>query len=195
VGKFSDKEILAAIRDGDDNKVIPLLYKEILPNVNKYICNNSGSKDEAKDIFQEALILFYRQVIEGVFNESKYKVHGYIYTLSRNLWINECKKKNRMIRIDEHSDFEIIQEENILDLLMADERESEIKQVFSLIGDKCLEILSYSFFHKFSMRDIAEKMNFTSENAAKTAHYRCKHKLMEIIEGNEHFEKLIRHEV
>lgn len=190
-----DKDILLAIRNGDDNKVIPLLYKEILPNVLKYICNNSGSKDEAKDVFQEALILFYRQVIERSFNEDKYKVHGYIYTLCRNLWINESKKKNRMVRIEEDSNFEIIEESTILDSMLADERESEIKQVFSLIGDKCLEILSYSFFHKFSMRDIAEKMNFTSENAAKTAHYRCKHKLMEIIEGNDQFEKLIRHEI
>ena len=194
MGKFSDKEILVAIRSGEDHKVIPLLYKEILPGVSYWICKNNGSNDEAKDIFQDAILLFYRQVMEMTYNEDRYKIHGYIYIICRNLWINEAKKKNRMVRMDDEINIEIVQKENILDTMLNDEREAGIKEVFASLGTKCFELLSLTFFQKYSMREVAEKMDFPSENAAKTAHYRCKNKLMEIIEGNPNFEKLIRHE-
>jgi RNA polymerase sigma factor (sigma-70 family) len=192
VNKLSDQEILSAILNGEDNRVIPLLYKDILPNVSRLICSNNGSKDEAKDIFQDALMIFYKQVVEGSFNASKYKIHGFIYTISRNLWINYYKKKNRIIRIEPDQEMDIIQEDNILQTLMDNERTEEIKKVFSHIGDKCLEILTYTFFQKLNMKEIAEKMNLSNENAAKTAHYRCKHKLINLIEGNTYFEQLIR---
>lgn len=186
---YTDKDILDAIKVGDDNKVMAHLYKKVLPNVLNMICRNSGSKEDAHDIFQDALVVFYKQVVTGKFND-KYKIHGYLYTISKNLWINRAKKKGREVAItDTH---EIAIEENILDNIITNEKSAALNRLFSQLGEKCIQLLTYSIYHKLSMKEIALKMGLTGEDAAKTNNYRCKQKLMTMVKQNKDAKELLR---
>ncbi|MBK9288982.1 MAG: hypothetical protein IPN38_15175 [Flavobacteriales bacterium] len=50
---MSDPEILEAIRNGRDHAAFVALYTH-LPKVAHLVRQNSGSKDDAKDLFQDA---------------------------------------------------------------------------------------------------------------------------------------------
>ncbi len=63
---MNQSKIVEQIRNGKEERAFERLYK-FYPKVEKYICINSGSKEEALDIFQEALIVLFKkiQTIDG----------------------------------------------------------------------------------------------------------------------------------
>jgi hypothetical protein len=74
--------------------------------------------------------------------------------------------------------------ENLTDELLTKEREQYIVKLFSALGESCKQILLYSIYDKFSMKEIKVKMGFTSENVAKTKNYKCKQRLMKLVKDN-----------
>lgn len=179
--QYSDQDILKALRQGDDHKALGALYKSLLPKVKRMV--PEADKEEAKDIFQEALMIFYKQVMTNKFDE-KYEIAAFVFSVSRNLWINRIKRKNRMINIDS-SELDNLAEDSILEELMLNERKEEINLLFSKLEDKCKELLTYSIYQDLLMEDVCLRMGFTSVNAASTALYRCKKYLMDLVKNNQ----------
>lgn len=180
--EFSDSEILQAIRKGENNLVLKYLYKKVLPKIRAYIKGNSGDDDEAYDIFQDAIVAFYKYVKLNKFDE-QYPIEAFIYSISRNLWINRVKKKNRQVALQDFS-YNAIEEEDFSDMLISTEKQKVIKDVLSQLGERCKELLMNIFFHQMTPEEIVEKMGFTNENAVKTKKYKCKQRLIELIQAN-----------
>ncbi|MBT1699216.1 sigma-70 family RNA polymerase sigma factor [Fulvivirgaceae bacterium PWU4] len=179
---YTDKEVLEAIRAGNDDEVLKYLYKHVLPRIKKYVVSNSGSEDDAKDIFQDAVLIFYRHVKEGKFRDGN-EIAGFIFSVGRNLWINLVRKRNRDVALtDEATHIET--DESSSTQLIAREREEFVSKMFSMLGETCRTLLTYSIYHRLSMKEIKEKMGFTSENVAKTKHYKCKQRLIGIVKDN-----------
>jgi RNA polymerase sigma factor (sigma-70 family) len=176
----SDNEILEAIGKGDD-RALEHLYKQVLPKVKNYVARNGGSNEDARDIFQDAVVVFYKYVKTGKFNGQQ-NIAGFIFSVSRNLWINSAKRKSKMVMLNESLLNNVT--ENFADELLSKEREQYIVKLFSALGESCKQILLYSIYDKFSMKEIKEKMGFTSENVAKTKNYKCKQRLMKLVKDN-----------
>ena len=58
--------------------------------VKSYIKSNSGNDDEAKDIFQDAVIILYKKMKLNELPETT-NVTSYVCFISRNLWINRAE--------------------------------------------------------------------------------------------------------
>lgn len=185
----SDKEILAAIRSGDD-RVLEHLYKNVLPKVKNYVTRNSGNNDDACDVFQDAVVVFYKYVKQGKF-DGRHDIAGFIFSISRNLWINIAKKNNRALELIDES-ATISSDHNFSDELITREREEYIGKLFSALGDSCKQILLYSIYDRLSMKEIKEKMNFSSENVAKTKNYKCKQRLMQLVKNNSSIREFLK---
>ena len=71
--KISEEHIVDFIKQGRDKEVVPLFYKHVLPNVKKQILKNGGRQEDAQDAFQDAILLFYKEVMKGSF-DPRYKV-------------------------------------------------------------------------------------------------------------------------
>lgn len=177
-----EEQIPELIRLGEDRKVVPLLYKKVLPQIEKYVRRNSGNKEDAFDVFQDALMIFYKQVIKNSF-DPKYKVFGYLYRVSINLWINKVKKDKKIQLVEEIMEPEPESME-IKESLFTRKNENILQSLFSGIGEKCIELLTYSIYYNLLMEDIMIRMNFPSVSAVKMQQQRCKQKLMGEIEKN-----------
>jgi RNA polymerase sigma factor (sigma-70 family) len=190
MNRLNDKEILKAIRTGNNEWVLSNLYKEILPRIKKFIMGNSGSEDDAKDIFQDTVMIFYNQVKLNKFDESK-EIGGFMYSVARNLWINKAKRDNRMVNI---KDMEAKTEPamDALDDLITEEKAKAIEEVMDQIGEECKKLLKYSIYDKLSLKEIAVKMGYSSEAVAKTYNYRCKQKLVNLVKDNTHIISLFK---
>lgn len=180
--KFSDKEIIAHLQRGDDDEVLKYLYRTQWPKILNYISKNSGTSEEAQDIFQDCIVAFYKQVKLNKFDANR-DIGGFLYTISRNLWINKVKKQQRQLPLADDADV-VNEDENILSSIISSERAALVMEVFSKLGERCQLLLTYSIFNQFSMREICEKMGFSSENGAKTRNYKCKQQLIKLVESN-----------
>jgi DNA-directed RNA polymerase specialized sigma24 family protein len=88
---MKQQKIVNQLQNGEHEKAFEQLY-HYFPKIQKYIRLNSGSKDEALDIFQEALIILYKKV-KLVSEKEDFKVDGFLINTCKLLWSNELRKK------------------------------------------------------------------------------------------------------
>lgn len=180
---IEDQDIIKSIKSGKDQKVLNNLYTDMYPGVRNYVCANSGNEDEAFDIFQEAVIILFKQVRLDRF-DPQYKIKSFLFTVAKNLWINRVKRMNRTVNLKEDYDF-IETNKSVLHNLIDEERNNLIHYLLDQIGENCKQLLTLSVFESLSMKEICKKMGYSSENAAKTRNYKCKQKLIDLIKNNE----------
>ncbi|MFL5729237.1 MAG: RNA polymerase sigma factor [Cytophagaceae bacterium] len=187
--KYSDKEVILALKKGDDDLVLAFLYKTVLPKVKQYIKGNKGNDDEAKDIFQDALIIFYRKVKTDKIPDDV-NISAFICHAAKNLWINRVKKMNKSTEIPGENALQT--EEDFLGNMITEEKTAAITKLLSEIGQECQKLLKYSVYDNLSMKEIARLMGYSSENLAKNYNYRCKQKLIQLVMKNKAIENLLK---
>lgn len=185
---YSDKEIIEELKKGNSNNVLQFLYSTAQPKIKSWILNNNGNDDEAQDIFQDSVLSFYRYVLDGKFEAGK-SVEGFLFSIGKNMWINRAKQKNRFV--PQTNEIELVEESNYIDQTISDERAERIQAILSKLGERCKELLTYSIFYKMPMQEISEKMGFSNANTAKTKNYKCKQRLMKLMEENKDLKELL----
>lgn len=181
---MSDTEILEMIRQGRDQRAFEKLYAHF-PKVRRLVRANSGSGNDAKDVFQDALIIFHRKARTADFVLTC-SVSTYLFSIARNLWREELRRRNRsMSRWDVE---DMPEEEADLSSLLAREGDyTTAERALRSLGDKCLEVLKRFYIAKESLVDIARALGFAGEGAAKTRKYKC------LEEARKRFRELVRH--
>ena len=180
---FKKPDIKQLIVQGKDKEVLNLLYKTVLPKIRNHVIQNQGTREEADDVFQDSVLYFYKKYKDGTLNNLE-NIEGYIYLSCKNLWINKVKKDSRNIKLENGQDFESYENDS-LSVLINEEKVYAFKKLFEIVGEKCKQMLLYTIYDKLSMEEIAVKMNISSANAAKTQHYRCKQRLIELVENDQ----------
>ena len=179
-----ESDIPELIRKGRDKEAIENLYDTLLPNVTKYIKNNNGSTDEALDIFQDVILSFYEKVMNQNWDPT-YTVYGYLYKMCIWRWINKVNRDKPILKKD-ISELELHLEapDYWFSETSSNDDEAILHTMFSSIGEKCLELLTYTIYKDMQMEDIQVRMNFPSNESARMQHQRCKQKLMNEISKN-----------
>lgn len=167
---MKDQQVLDWIRTGKQQKAYKVLYGQFAA-IRKMIRENGGNKEDAEDIFQEALIIFSRKCEDPSF-ELTSKVSTYLYSVARFLWNDELKRRGKAavavagaVKETMDVDFET--------LIHQEEKFKKAETVLSKIGEKCLQLLKFFYLYNKSMKEIAKKMELNSEKIAKNQKYKC----------------------
>jgi RNA polymerase sigma factor (sigma-70 family) len=170
---MKDSEILAKITKGDES-ALDFLYKKYYRMMTKLVISNSGTEDEARDVYQDALIVFWEKARSGKLVMTS-KISTFIYSICLNLWRKELERKSRLSN-EEKDDVEYQD-------MDSDERERIIRECINELGDTCRRILMYYYFDGMSMNDIAEKLGYANTDTAKTKKYKCKKRLDDLVKS------------
>lgn len=162
---MGNEQILIQLRNGKQKEAIADLYKSF-PSVRHFIRTHGGNDDEAKDIFQEALIIFYKNAIKPEFTLSA-SAQTYLFSVSKYLWKDELKKKNRLVH------FEVEKPEEIHIPQHSEEKYRWMDKILNSLGEKCMEILQLFYYKKQSMDEIAQQLGYKNVDTAKTQKYKC----------------------
>ena len=170
---MTDNEILAQIREGEE-KALDYLYKKYYRMMAKLVITNSGSEQEAKDIYQDALIVFWQKAASGNLVLTS-KISTYIYSICLNLWRKELDRKSRLTNTEKER-AEIVDYEK-------EERSKIVNGCIAELGETCQKILNFYYFDGLSMQDIADRLGFANTDTAKTKKYKCKKRLDKLIKS------------
>jgi RNA polymerase sigma factor (sigma-70 family) len=170
---MSDNEILEKIRKGDES-ALDYLYKKYFKMMAKLIITNNGTDEEARDIYQEALIVFWQKAVSNNLVLTS-KISTYLYSICQNLWRKELDRKSKLSYEDKDGSdgFDPDKEERI----------KIINNCINELGETCRKLLTYYYFDEMSMSDIAEKLGFANADTAKTKKYKCKKHLDTLIKS------------
>jgi RNA polymerase sigma factor (sigma-70 family) len=184
--------LLNDILNESGNKALTYLYDNTLSKVRKYVMKNSGLRDEADDIFQDAVIVFFQKVKENKY-DPQMNLEAFVYTVARNLWIDKARRDKRMLRYENVGQFEYKSDySDQLNVLIEKEKTSAMRKVFEMLDEKCQKILHYYLFEKKSMKEISQLMGYSSDDVAKTNHYRCKGYLSKLVQNDKQLVNLLK---
>ena len=182
---FSDFEIIKGIA-GHDNSVLGYVYREFYPYVETYIKQHGGTEEQAKDIFQDAMIIVYKKIEDGKFT-LHCKFSTYLYAVSKRIWIQERKKyilqMNKLRHINQvaEPDAEYGQE-------TLDEMKELFENHFNQLSDDCKKILMMHF-NGAQLEEIRKEMGINSVHHTADKKYRCKKNLVDRIRKDPKFRK------
>lgn len=167
---MTDNEIIDHLRNNKYSRAIKGLYS-VLPSVKQYIKTNNGSGEDAKDIFQDALVILYKNVQAGEFVLSA-TLRTYLMAVVKNCWKQELRKRKKLPAGEVSGD--------IIDLVPDEEPGFNIATAaFNLLGEKCRQLLILFYFKKKSFKEIAKTLSFSDDSVAKNQKYRCMEKAKE----------------
>lgn len=160
--------------------VLKHLYKTNYPWLEKYVLQNSGSTEDAQDIFQESLIAAWINLKEGRFTGSEEEFIGYLRKICKYKWLTQLRSATHK-KIHYAEDISIF--ESASD--NQDTIEEQLSQTrllqssFAQLGEKCREILGLFYYQRKSLAEIGLVQNNT-EDSIKTIKYRCMMQLRKI---------------
>jgi DNA-directed RNA polymerase specialized sigma24 family protein len=156
-------------------KLITELYKSAFPAAAKYVSKMGGSFDDAKDIFQDALVIYYEKAVNSelsLYNGEK----AYLLGITKHLWLKKFRNGRNHLPLDNCAES--------LDVTdTAEDRPSAGKLMLYLetAGKKCMELLSGFYYHKLSMKEIAGLLGYAGERSATVQKYKCIEKVRETV--------------
>ena len=175
-GLLEGAALIQALAEGD-RKAISAIYEQYFPRVEKYIRRNTGSTEEAMDVFQDALMVIYHKAQTPGF-ELRSKFFTYMYAVCRNLWLDKLKKKRRTEVMSEQQEL-LTDDASVESDIMESGRRNLYQQKFLLLSADCQKLLKM-FFDGQSMRSIGAYFQ-TSENYIRKKKYKCKERLQKLI--------------
>lgn len=162
-----------------DTGVLEWLYQTQFPKVKKLVLENQGGEDQAKDLFQEAIISLWKTIKNGKFQpENQTALSGYLYQIAKNKWMDYLRSSTykKTTLLDENLDFVHEEEETNWERY----RQLVAKE-WKILGSTCKEVLERFYFLKESLQTIASAFQWT-EATARNNKYRCIQKLREKIQ-------------
>ncbi|MDB5195786.1 MAG: polymerase subunit sigma-70, partial [Flaviaesturariibacter sp.] len=139
--------------------------------VQALVVNNSGTVDDAKDIFQEALIVLYEKVKSGSF-ELNCQIKTYVYSVSRRLWLKRLMHQSRF-SIGEPDEETIGVEEDLETHEKRDLEFTMMEKAMAGLGEPCKSLLEAFYLQKRGMQEIAASFGYTNADNAKNQKYKC----------------------
>lgn len=166
-----EEELLKGLAANDNNS-IETIYRENYLAIQAFIIKNSGNPDDARDIFQEAMIVLFEKAKSGSFALSC-QLQTYIYSVCRRLWLKRLQKQDRFSQ-EVETLHEIVQVDDEIDALEKTNRDFNLMEDALLkIGEPCKSLLEAFYIEKKSMPEIAASFGYTNADNAKTQKYKC----------------------
>lgn len=182
---YTDEDIVRDIQSDEHlNRAMRFIYTHYYRLLENMVLQNSGSQADAEDVVQEVLIVFVEMVRKGRY-QGKASVKSFLYTLVRNMWISEIRKKGSATR--RHEQFESNRPENEKDVseyLAYKEGQQYIQKLFAQLGDKCQHILTLFYYEDYAMKEILQETGYENEQVLRNKKYKCLKKLIDMVQDS-----------
>ncbi len=189
--KYSDIEILEKIkstRTDVQDKAFAYLYANHYKSIMAMVMKNSGTQDDASDVFQDTLVVLHKNVHKEGFSLSC-KIGTYLYSVARNVWLKKLKKSSRTVSISEtEKEFIPISQDNV-EILDKMEEKNLLYAHLKNLGEDCRKVLKYFYFDGMRLDEIAIKMGYNSAEVAKNKKFRCFHTLKKSLLLDKNFDR------
>lgn len=128
----------------NDTALVREIYNRFAGKVKNYILQNSGSEDDAADIFQESLIDIYQQAQhKGL--QLTCPFEAFVLLVCKRKWLNELKKRGRQGVTKDADDVYNLGEDVFAlaeQLQLQEDKASLFMAMFQQLGERCREIIN-----------------------------------------------------
>ena len=175
--KNYDEHIIHEILDGRD-KTLRLLYRNYRYAFMQWAKPRFSLDDSIiEDAFQDALEVFYRNVVSGKLTTLNAPLQNYLAGIGRLKLLQYLDKNSRIAYPENITEEQSNSIENFLETLVENETEMEkivrLKIGFDKLSETCQLLLTKRFYENKSIDDITKEMNYENANTTSAALSRC----------------------
>jgi len=155
--------------------------------------NRHGGQDaDANDVFQEALLVIYNKIKDEDFTLSA-SIETYLFTVAKNQWYKRFRDNKDELKLDdEDSLVESIDDTDFYTILTDSERAKTIAKLIDQLGPTCRNLLTFFYYEKMNMKEIADTLNFKDANSAKSKKAKCISKLKNIVLSSALYKSILK---
>ncbi|MCZ8285427.1 MAG: sigma-70 family RNA polymerase sigma factor [Bacteroidia bacterium] len=143
------------------------LYQSAFPAAASFIRKMGGNFDDAKDIFQDALLVYYEKTREQEF-DSDHNENAYLVGICKHLWYKRHREQKAGVPLDENLNLTEEEEPKVSNALM---------RLVERSGKKCLDVLKAFYYDKLNMKTLSQTFGFSGERSATVQKHKCLEKV------------------
>lgn len=145
------------------------------------------SEDDCKDVFQEAFIILYRNIVAGLLKDITSSLSTYFTGICINKAHELLRYNNKQPRSEtrfRNMDNIKIKEDKIEEILQLEDdvasfterKEALVRQIVRRLPSPCKELLWGFFRDNLNMKTLAQMYDYSSEDSVKVTKHRCQNK-------------------
>jgi RNA polymerase sigma factor (sigma-70 family) len=156
----------------NDSKAVEALYKSHFTMIQHFVLNNNGSFDDARDLFQEAMITLYEKVQSDSFVLSC-QIKTYLFSICKNLWLKRLKQMGKYSAPLSTEEESIAVDADLEEFQKKDAAFSIMNRALNSLGEPCKSLLEGYYLNKKGMQELADDFGYTNADNAKNQKYKC----------------------
>ncbi len=164
-------EVFRAVGN-NDKAAIEAVYKENYSLIQHFVISNNGSEDDARDVFQEAMMVLYEKSKLPEF-ELTCQIRTYLYSVCRRLWLKKLQQNRRIESQVELFEKVVPVEEDLEDHEKMNHQYQIMRTAMGKIGEPCKSLIEAFYVHRKNMLEIAGFFGYTNADNAKNQKYKC----------------------
>lgn len=187
--RYTTKQILSGIRQRE-NEVLSFVYNEYFYLIRNYVTVNGGKDTDASDIFQEAIVVIFKNLKNREF-EINCSFGAYILGLCKIIWTKRrVEYVTREFPVKEEYECTITNEEKLLEDYRQNLRNKLFQRHYRNLESHCKKVLRM-FYKNHSFEEIAKEMGYKTAEVAKRRKYLCLKHLTDQIKADPEYKRLI----
>ena len=174
------KNILELIRKGD-NATFQKIYsdnRDAFINFSKKYGVNSY---DASDIYQDAILVFHKNVVTGKINELNSSISTYLFAIGKYKIFHTFRENSKMKYSD---DIEISEKSFDYDVNLYPDNLTNQQRLLKIglnkLGERCKDILTLFYYQGFTLDEITEVLKYSDKKVLKSQKSRCVKQLKEL---------------
>ncbi|MBL7699376.1 MAG: RNA polymerase sigma factor [Chitinophagaceae bacterium] len=182
---FSDEELIMLVRNGKTiDEPVKYIYEQHFYSLSSYIEQNQGTREDAEDIFQEVILTFISLIQQNKFRGES-SVKTFLFSINRNTWLNELKKRGRKLKREEKfSSSMSVAEPEIEKYISNRESRKLIFDTIENLGELCRKILLAFYYENLSITEILTHLDYQNEQVVRNKKAKCMKSLEEKFNAN-----------
>jgi len=154
--EYSDVEIIVCLKNRE-SYVVRYLFDRYLPMIKLMVYHAGGTGEDAKDIFQDALLIMLQKIDNDEFVLTcKFKT--FLYCVCENLWKNIVMKRQAATNYLTRRSYES-SEQDFTEMYDNKLYENMFYDMFETLDPVCKKILNL-YWQEFSAKEIAGKLGY-----------------------------------
>lgn len=180
----SSDEVLFDRIKGGQHDLIEQLYRQHRDAFVRYASQQLyANEEDAADCFQDAVIVFYKNVVSGKLVDLTCSIRTYLFAVGKRMVYKRNQQRQREAPADLDTDRNPSDE---LDLSLYDRIDDEHRRAVLLsgmnrLGETCRRILTLFYYHRYPIESIQTTLELSSPGAVRVKKMRCLDQLKQLI--------------
>lgn len=187
MARHSNETYLEAIRKNDP-AVLRDIYRDFYPSIRNYVLKNSGTQNDAKDIFGDAIEVLLRKVKQGNF-QLTCKMNTFLTEVGARLWLKKLRRKKFDAGVTTDDPVVLKNVAKLHTPMERTEQYSLYRKMFGKLKENCRQILRLGIVEGKGHREVMEVTGHTYDYSRKMR-AKCLKQLIALIKADARYKEL-----